>query len=240
MAGKKSFIMMEDWTVLLSKLPVETAGALIKAMCVYQLTGEVVTDDPVVEAQMAVIVPIMDGNNKKHEEICQKRSEIGKKGVAKRWQKDSKQIANDSNCYAEDSKSIANTLQTIAESESESESESVSVSDSESVSVSEYPADTKTPHTPLEDADLSEPVKDKLREWLQYKKERREVYKPRGLSALISMVHNREQEMGASAVIEAIDLSMANGWKGIIWERARSSPQRTASDYLTMLVRGEV
>lgn len=235
MAGKKSFIMMEDWTVLLSKLPVETAGALIKAMCVYQLTGEVVTDDPVVEAQMAVIVPIMDGNNKKHEEICQKRSEIGRQGVAKRWQKDSKQIANDSNCYTEDSKQIENALQTIAESESVSES----VSESESVSVSEYPADTKTPHTPLEDADLSEPVKDKLREWLQYKKERRDAYKPRGLSALISMVHNREQEMGASAVIEAIDLSMANGWKGIIWERARSSPQRAAPDYLTMLVRGE-
>lgn len=230
MANKKSFVMMEDWTILLSKLPVETAGELIHAMCVYQLTGEFETDDPIVEAQMAVITPIMDSNNEKHDEICRKRSEIGKQGIAKRWQKDSKQIANDSNCYSDDSKQVANTLQTIAESESESESESVSVSESEYI---------KTPHTPLEDAYLSDPVKDKLREWLQYKRERREVYKPRGLSALITMVQNREQEMGSSAVIEAIDLSMANGWKGIIWERARSSPQRAAPDYLSMLVRGE-
>jgi hypothetical protein len=123
MKDKKSFVMMGDWTVLLSRLPELEAGRLIKAICAYQITGAVDVTDPVVEAWMSVIVPIMNENNEKHQETCLKRAEAGKNGAAKRWRADSKQIANDSNCHTNDSKTMANTWQTMPDSDSESDKE---------------------------------------------------------------------------------------------------------------------
>lgn len=234
MKDKKSFVMMEDWTVLLSKLPEQEAGRLIKAICTYQLTGELDESDPIVVAWMSVITPIMDENNEKHEETCQKRAEAGKNGAAKRWKADSKPMANDSNCYPDDSKRIANdskpmanTWQTMPESESDS------------VSESENPTGLTIPPTPLSGADLSEPVKDKLTEWLAYKRERRESYKPLGMKSLITQVRKQEKQLGALAVIDAIDTSMANGWKGIIWERARSGTKtQSLDDYMLGVING--
>lgn len=73
---------------------------------------------------------------------------------------------------------------------------------------------------------LSEPVRQKLEEWLAYKKERRESYKPMGLKSLITQVHKREQELGTEAVIQAIDASMANGYKGVFYDKPRASPNK--------------
>ena len=217
MADKKTFVMMEDWVVLLSKLPTEAAGKLAKAMCTYQLTGELETDDPIVEAQMAVITPIMDENNRKHEETCQKRVELGRKGAEKRWQKDGKAIANDSNCHKEnsnchsdDSKSIANGWQTMAESESESESVS-------------RKRDNNPPLSPLgEDERFSPTVRGAVNDWLAYKRERREGYKERGRQALLTEIYNNVQQHGEDAVVSLIRQSIASGYKGIIFDRLKN------------------
>ena len=56
---------------------------------------------------------------------------------------------------------------------------------------------------------------------MEYKKERREPYKPAGMKALLSQIETKEQEFGASAVIDIIRESMSNGWRGIIWDRLK-------------------
>lgn len=71
----------------------------------------------------------------------------------------------------------------------------------------------------IENSDLSDSVKAKVTEWIKYKTERRENYKETGFKTLLTQIANKEKEFGTAAVISVIDLSMSNGWKGIIWDR---------------------
>ena len=57
--------------------------------------------------------------------------------------------------------------------------------------------------------------------WLQYKKERRESYKPTGLQRLISQIRKNVELYGPEAVAELIDECMASNWQGIIFDRLR-------------------
>ena len=78
---------------------------------------------------------------------------------------------------------------------------------------------------PLIESRLSEPVRDKLREWLAYKAEKRQSYKPQGFKALLSRVEKAEEAHGAAAVVGLIEDAMSSGYQGIIWEKLeRASP----------------
>lgn len=66
---------------------------------------------------------------------------------------------------------------------------------------------------------FNEPVRSAVRDWLNYKKERREAYKSTGLKSLLTEIENRVKRHGEQAVAEVIRLSMANNWRGIIWDR---------------------
>lgn len=55
-------------------------------------------------------------------------------------------------------------------------------------------------------------------EWLDYKDERKEGYKPTGLKALQTEVMNNAKKHGEDTVARLIRHCMANGWKGIIFE----------------------
>ena len=75
------------------------------------------------------------------------------------------------------------------------------------------------PKEPDQTARFNEPVRSAVRDWLNYKKERREAYKPTGLKSLLTEIENRVKRHGEQAVAEVIRLSMANNWRGIIWDR---------------------
>lgn len=66
---------------------------------------------------------------------------------------------------------------------------------------------------------LSATLKDKLREWLEYKKERHEGYKPQGLKALVAMAKKNADDYGEQKVLDLIDSAMANRYMGITWDR---------------------
>lgn len=70
-------------------------------------------------------------------------------------------------------------------------------------------------------------IREKLIEWLRYKREIGDRYKPTGLQAFFGKVANAVRDYGESQVIASIDDSMANGWKG--WNhslgKARGSPE---------------
>lgn len=64
----------------------------------------------------------------------------------------------------------------------------------------------------------------KVEDWLQYKKERRETYKPTGLKSLITEIQNNVTNYGEQAVMDLIGKCMAANYQGIIWDRLRSLP----------------
>lgn len=82
-----------------------------------------------------------------------------------------------------------------------------------------------------------------VEKWLQYKKERRESYKPTGLQAMISQIENNVALYGEDAVIGLIAECMASNWRGIIFDRLKNQPQaqrsqsgfETSNPFLEML-----
>ena len=58
-------------------------------------------------------------------------------------------------------------------------------------------------------------------DWLTYKQERRESYKPTGLKSMLTQVKNAAAEYGDAAVVGIIRDSMASGYQGIIFDRLK-------------------
>ncbi len=66
----------------------------------------------------------------------------------------------------------------------------------------------------------SEPFMKALERWLAYKREKRQAYKPEGLSSMVGMAVKRAEAHGVGAVVDAMEKAMANGWQG--WDQANS------------------
>ena len=81
----------------------------------------------------------------------------------------------------------------------------------------------------LPDYIFSESVQSKLAEWIKYKTERKESYKEQGMKSLLKQVEKNVAEYGDEAVCNLIDECMANNWKGIIFDRLKNAPKKTAS-----------
>jgi len=69
-------------------------------------------------------------------------------------------------------------------------------------------------------------------DWLAYKQERREAYKPTGLKSLVTQVQNAARQYGEQAVADLIRTSMASNWAGIAFDRLRQMkpPDREEED----------
>lgn len=109
-----------------------------------------------------------------------------------------------------ESKPKANDKQTATKKEKEKENKK------EGEKEKEYEC---TPLTPLEN--FSSELKAAVQDWLDYKKERREAYKPTGLANLIGQIRNCAEKYGEAAVIEVIRSSMAANYQGIVFDRLR-------------------
>ena len=73
----------------------------------------------------------------------------------------------------------------------------------------------------LPDYIIPDPLKAKMEEWITYKTERKETYKEVGMKSLLRQIENNQLMYGEKAVCDLIDDSMANGWKGIIFDRLK-------------------
>jgi len=69
---------------------------------------------------------------------------------------------------------------------------------------------------------FTDSIKNTIINWLEYKRERKESYRPRGLTALLTQIQNRINELGEESVEQVIQESMACNYKGIIWDMARN------------------
>ena len=62
-------------------------------------------------------------------------------------------------------------------------------------------------------------LRESVKQWVKYKAERREAYKPTGLGKLITQIANAAEKYGVEAVADVIDRSMAANYQGIVFEK---------------------
>ena len=79
----------------------------------------------------------------------------------------------------------------------------------------------------LEKCGFSPALRAAVEDWLAYKRERREAYKPTGLKALLAQISSAASAHGDAAVIGVIRQSMSSGYKGITFDRLGQSPIAT-------------
>lgn len=66
---------------------------------------------------------------------------------------------------------------------------------------------------------MSDFLLEKVREWIEYKVARKEDYVEQGMKSLLTKISKEAQKNGDAAVVDIIDLSMGNSYKGILWDK---------------------
>lgn len=149
-----------------------------------------------------------------YESLTSSRQEAGKKGAASRWQSkgaDGNGIANDGKAIANDGNGIANDSKNgYTETETKTETNTKG---------------NKPPLSPLQaDTGFGPELQAAFDDWLIYKREKRQEYKPKGLQNLISEIRNNAAKYGEKAVADLIHKCMASNWQGIIFDRLQGLP----------------
>lgn len=84
--------------------------------------------------------------------------------------------------------------------------------------------------TLLPNYQISEPLADKIREFMRYRKEQhRFTYREIGLKSFLRGAEKAEQEHGAIAVIKCFDESMRNGWQGVFYDKIKKEEAKESS-----------
>ena len=83
----------------------------------------------------------------------------------------------------------------------------------------------------IEDRNLSEGVESIIKEWVKYKSERRETYKPQGLKSFITEVQNNVDKYGEEAVGKVVRKSMSANYQGIVWEWLKKSSNNGVKEW---------
>lgn len=113
-----------------------------------------------------------------------------------------------------------NTIEKV--SQFDSESGSVSVSQFDSQLCSHIKTKTNTKKSPISPStDFGPELQSAFSDWLAYKQEKRQGYKPTGLRSLVTQVQKRVQQHGEAAVAALIRECMASNWQGIVWDKLK-------------------
>lgn len=85
----------------------------------------------------------------------------------------------------------------------------------------------------VSESSLSEPAKEKVIDFLEYREEIKKPYKSeRSIKSFVNQVERQEQLHGSIAVIECIDMSMSNGWQGVFWDKIENSKPTNKIDMI--------
>lgn len=70
-------------------------------------------------------------------------------------------------------------------------------------------------------------LKETVKDWLEYKREKRQGYKATGLKTLLGQIKRNAEKYGDEATIEVIRNSMACNYQGITFDRLKAAPVRS-------------
>lgn len=198
MSKRESFVLYTDTAQHIQRLSFEQRGQLLTAIFALAADEALPELDAVTDMAFSFVKAQLKRDwskwDAKREKRVQAGSQGGKASAAARKQK----AANEA---------------LLSFASSPPANEAVSVSAPASVPASVPVPDLQERFSPL--------VAGCISEWLAYKKERREAYKPTGLKSLLTEIENRVKLHGEKAVCDVIQLTMSNGWRGIIWEKIK-------------------
>lgn len=210
MAEQTYFMLYFDYREHLELLTDEERGRLLTALFEYAEHGAVPELSGASKMAFSFIRSQIDRDFARYRERCERNRENGKRG-GKPKQTDRLQSVPNADEDNPDQANKANTKKKEKKNTKENTNTSIN------------------PLTPLEDSSPS--LLEAVNEWLCYKQERKEGYKPTGLKSLVTSIRKHAEQYGDEAVAALIGECMAAGWKGIIWERLKTPQAKTGSRF---------
>jgi hypothetical protein len=216
--AKKYIKVYYDWIEATEMLSSVEKGRLIDAMVLYASGHEE-------EAQLAgaerFLFPIFRSQIDRDDISYQTKIENGKKGGLAKVSETKRNLAKSSEIKQDKEKD--------KDKEEEKDKEK---------SIKKKAALSHTPDL----SSFSPLMQEAISRWLKYKAERKEKYAPTGLESMLSRIRNEIAKNSEEQVKAVIELSMANNWKGIIWDRMppKAETKRESSfdiDELDMIIR---
>jgi hypothetical protein len=92
---------------------------------------------------------------------------------------------------------------------------------------SSTPSPKETVLSVLSSFNFGEELEETVRDWLEYKREKRQNYKAVGLKTLLGQIKRYAERYGDDAMIELIRDSMASNYQGITFDRLKRTPVRS-------------
>lgn len=71
---------------------------------------------------------------------------------------------------------------------------------------------------------LSQPLKDALTGWIEYKAQIKKPYVESGMNQMLKKCAKYEEKYGTTAVIQLIEDCMASGYQGLVWDKLDRKP----------------
>lgn len=210
----------------LDSLPPASAGTLLLAAMHYAQDGqEPVFEDATLAFAWALLKPSIDRDGEVYDE----------KRLRGEWMTYCRQCKRDGNEAADfetwRQRTVTEPLHTDTDTKPISMSDSVSVPmpipDSVSVPIPNKSIKAGKP-LPPPTVNFGPDLTAAFTDWLEYKKEKHQAYKPKGLQSLIAQIEKQAGVYGESAVAGLIVECMSNGWQGIIWDRLEKQQTRKA------------
>lgn len=196
MAEQTYFMLYFDYREHLDLLTDEERGRLLTALFEYAEHGTVPELSGASKMAFSFIRSQIDRDFARYQERCERNRENGKRGGKPKQTErlESEPVGSDGN------PTEANQAKTKKKTKKKENTNTSNI-----------------PLTPLDGC--SQSLRDAVRDWLTYKHERSEDYKPTGLQSLLTQIQNKAAAFGDAAVCGAIRLSMSNNWRGIVWDR---------------------
>ena len=90
---------------------------------------------------------------------------------------------------------------------------------------------SNNPLTPFEGelSGYSKELFEAINDWIAYKAEKRQSYKPTGLKSLVTQIKNAANQYGEQAVIKVIKDSMAANYQGIVFDRLKQHKNQSVT-----------
>ena len=196
-----------DWTEVTRKLKDQEKGRLIDALVAYakgdedvdsRLTGNEVYVFPMFKLQI-------DRDNSAYSSRCESWRENGKKGGRPKKQKQSEENPKNQKVFSETKKRQDKDKEKEKEKDEEGNPPLSPLAPAEALAFSDSPE-----------------LQAAFDDWLAYKRERREEYKPTGLKSLVTEIRKNADRYGSRAVADLIRECMASNWRGIIFDRLKA------------------
>lgn len=231
--GKKSFVVYEDW----ARIAVESGDAeLAMAIIAHGIGQDTEISNPVAKALFKQIVSEMDKNAEKYDKTCEERSKAKKEYWDRKKQeqdsttdiqKDTSVLQKstsvdmiDDRCQMIDDRcSMNDDNESLSETKEKKGPDTTYQSPKKRSPVGNLRTQQDILNDLLPNYEISSVVESKLREWLTYKTERREPYKPMGLKALLGKIVRGCNDYGDEAIVDMLDNAMSSGYKGPVWDR---------------------